>query len=1496
MKLISMHVDGFGSLHNYNYNFEDGLNIVLHDNGWGKTTMAAFLKAMLYGLDSKRSKDVTENERMRYLPWQGGKCGGSLDFEAEGVKYRIFRTFGETPRYDSAKIINLDSGVTARIDPDKIGETLFKLDASAFQRSVFINQNGLSINGAASSIHTRLNALVSQANDVAAFDDAIKKLTEQIKVYEKTGARGRIGEITREIYSLERQRDKLEADIAQQDSARERISQIDVLIGAIDKELQEKKKTLDEVYGEAKKREASKKLLDDLNKQIEELQQQMDAIRTDLGGHIPGPAEIEQVKRQKQSAATIALQLTELGESYEKISADYENLLEKYNNELPTTSDLDKIQSIYGELQGIRSSKTEAADSLEEEPEGYRLIKEIADEAPDYIGRLQITVGNQETLQQLIRKLEAADRELKSAQDSWKEKKKRYNGYVEDAARLQAEVDEKKLYAAEAVDPVIAGLESLQRKEVAASQQITEQEKAINREKNDWADKKSRYASAKAEIDALQPEADRRSQYAPEKVQPAIETLEGLQTQQQLVDVRAEELSGDALTAEQEALLAANAGDLPDTAEGSEILRKLRGVAQKASDVQGLEARKTGEQSKIDSLQVSVDQLNAILDTGADAVEEPKKSYGTAMIGVGAVVAVIGAVLIFAVTPVMAVAAAVGVVLAVLGVVNNNSYKTRLQAYESYKATASQRQESQKKKEDLQAQLDAAKAAAADLQKKIDSLNRDIQEEYGDVESWAVKWMPGQPITESSVSETIEKAEQVAKLRRKKQDTAGKAEFVTEKTAYIRSERQKIDTVFPEAAGKSIADALNYLRSAETDYKLYAGRLDTAKKNMEKFLAETGMTAEQLSADESPLLANMRAKSDQANAELEGCAAQRKVYDEAYPKIAGVSYEDALRILRSKAGGYNVAAGQLQTAKRNLQKFIDESELSENQLAADEDPNLAALVSRRDDASRELARSMEIANEVLKPLDLDSDPARILQAVREAEQMLNEFKQYSDKLKGRADRQAQKQRQIEELQKTLEDKLDVLQGRYADIDVPERLKLVRDDVISAASLKAKIEDFENDRKKLAEKHNAAVSAVETFQAEFGKFAPETGDILDEIYAKASKYAELAASVRQLEKRKTDADPAQNGAQTGPSTEEAALREEIARLERRRDVLRDEYTQRSDSIRQADQSLERYPDVIQEIHDLYDQKQKAQNTVTMLKRTIQLITKAKENLANRYLSKVEQMFNNYMHIWLNNDAVRGILDIDFNIAIEENEKTHVAQGYSTGYCDLIDFCMRLALVDTLFEKEQPFLIMDDPFVNLDADRLDKALELLNVMAASKQIIYFVCHPIRAVEADENTASRAEFVRLAEAARKTIEDRRASGTERKQTVRKSPKEMYKVVNPRGTVAIKPARPNYTITNNIFSMNFVLNEVNTRKDYSYELFFIDAVGHVLNDRQLIEIRDGKLSTERVQFCLNTRDDSGEQYELMIRESGQDDYEVAARIPFRAKLAFAGTSSFDF
>ena len=1495
MKLISMHVDNFGGLHNYDYNFEEGLNVVLHDNGWGKTTMASFLKAMLYGFDSKRSKDITENERKRYLPWQGGTYGGSLDFEAEGVHYRIYRTFGETPRFDKAKIVNVDKKTTAKINPEKIGETLFRLDASAFQRSVFINQNGLSIDGAASSIHTRLNALVSQANDVAAYDEAIAKLTTQIKIYEKTGARGQLGDMTRQISALERQRDQLEADIAAQDGARSRISQIDVLLSFIDADLEKKKKRLDEVSGEAKKREASKKLLEDINKQIAELQAQIDAVKADLGGKVPTQSEVDAVKRQKQAVATLSAQLSELEASHAKLNADYTALLEKYNGALPTTAQLDEIQSIYGELQGIFSTGNEDISASETAPEGYDVIKTAFDRDAEYIDKLKITVGSQMTIQQLIRKLESQDRDVHAETESWTDKKKRYIALVADVERLQAEVDAQKQYAPAVVDPIISGLDGIQKKLRKLNQQKSDQEAAIKREGSSWDEKKKRFTALGAEVDSLTSEVEGAADYSSEKVGPAIKKLEEIQREQQLVEVKSDSLATAALTAEQEALLSANAGDLPDSNDGSNILKKYRNVAAQQAEIQGLYARLDGERSRADSIKTSIDQLGAASGMDTAKVEEPKKPASGAMIGAGAAVAVIGAILIFVVTPIMAVVAAVGAILAVLGVVNNSSYKTKLQEYEAYKATETKRQETNKKKADLQTQLDAVLASVSSLEQKVAACKSQIENDEADVSEWMRKWAPGVAPSETAISQIIDNAEEVKKLRKKKQEASELQTQIEGQRSAIAADRAAVDALYPVLADKTVAEALSQLRSAETDYKIKADKLKTAKRNLEKFIAEAKISEDQFAAKESPIIAELQLQLKQIETELERIETARKEYDEQYPEITGLSYDDALASLRGKQSAYRVSDGQLQTAIKAERKFVGEAKVSREQLALSDSPRIAEMTEARNATADTLNQAIVDANEVLSAIGVAITAETAQAELRKAEQMLNAYKQQADKLKGRADRQQKKQQQVETLQRKLEEKLPALQGCYAELDMPERLALIRENVTDAAKLREKIAEAEADQRRQTAKQTEASGAVEAFISAFAHFEHGTEDVLTEIFAKAGSYAELLAAMQQLEKQRASIGQEQGNASHQASEEENELKAQIANLESRRDALLVEYTQKGDFIRQTDLSLEKYTDVTAEIRQLYDQKQKAMNTLVMLKRTIQLITKAKENLANRYLSKVEQLFNNYMHIWLNNEAVRGILDIDFNITIEENDKVHVAEGYSTGYCDLIDFCMRLALVDTLFESEQPFLILDDPFVNLDVDRLDKALELLNVMAANKQIVYFVCHPIRAVEADENSASRAEFVRIAEATRRTIEDRRASGTEVKKTVRKSPKELYKVVDG-AALAFRPAKPNYTITNNIFGMNFVMNDLGMPKDNSYELFFIDAKGHVLNERQLLEIKGGKLSTERVQFCLNTRDDSGDQYELMIRESGQDDYEVVARLPFKAKLAFAGTDSFDF
>ncbi len=101
MKLLKCHVEKFGKLSNFDYTFSDGLNVFQAPNGFGKSTLAAFIKAMLYGFNKTSSQDLQKNDRKKFLPWQGGAYGGSLDFQIADTKYRVWRSFGKTAKKDA---------------------------------------------------------------------------------------------------------------------------------------------------------------------------------------------------------------------------------------------------------------------------------------------------------------------------------------------------------------------------------------------------------------------------------------------------------------------------------------------------------------------------------------------------------------------------------------------------------------------------------------------------------------------------------------------------------------------------------------------------------------------------------------------------------------------------------------------------------------------------------------------------------------------------------------------------------------------------------------------------------------------------------------------------------------------------------------------------------------------------------------------------------------------------------------------------------------------------------------------------------------------------------------------------------------------------------------------------------------------------------------------------------------------------------------------------
>ena len=105
MKILSCYITGFGKFTNKSFAFSD-LTVIKEDNGWGKTTLAAFIRCMLFGMEAGRGKAVETNERAHYMPWQGGTYGGTMTFVSAGRQYRVERVFGRTPIHRASALYN----------------------------------------------------------------------------------------------------------------------------------------------------------------------------------------------------------------------------------------------------------------------------------------------------------------------------------------------------------------------------------------------------------------------------------------------------------------------------------------------------------------------------------------------------------------------------------------------------------------------------------------------------------------------------------------------------------------------------------------------------------------------------------------------------------------------------------------------------------------------------------------------------------------------------------------------------------------------------------------------------------------------------------------------------------------------------------------------------------------------------------------------------------------------------------------------------------------------------------------------------------------------------------------------------------------------------------------------------------------------------------------------------------------------------------------------
>ena len=176
MKFLRCYIAAFGGLKEKTLEFPAGLCEFCEPNGSGKSTLASFLKAVFYGLSGERKRNLSENERELYTPWEGGNFGGFLEFEAGGKRYRAERFFSP----ESFLLTDLETGRESLDYGKNLGEELFGLDADSFLGSILMPAKSAGV-GATAGLTAKLNDLSGEVFDICAYEGAIRSLEDARK-------------------------------------------------------------------------------------------------------------------------------------------------------------------------------------------------------------------------------------------------------------------------------------------------------------------------------------------------------------------------------------------------------------------------------------------------------------------------------------------------------------------------------------------------------------------------------------------------------------------------------------------------------------------------------------------------------------------------------------------------------------------------------------------------------------------------------------------------------------------------------------------------------------------------------------------------------------------------------------------------------------------------------------------------------------------------------------------------------------------------------------------------------------------------------------------------------------------------------------------------------------------------------------------------------------------------------------------------------------------
>ena len=375
MKLISCHIENFGKLHDYSIDFLDGTNIVCEENGWGKSTFAAFVRAMFYGLEGDRKRGIEENERKRYRPWQGGVFGGQLVFEMQGKEYQISRIFNDKDVNDEFELRDAKTNLPSKDYTRKIGEEIFKINRESFMRTIFIGQ-GRCETTATDDINAKIGNLADNSNDLNNYDAANTKLTEIMNALTPSRATGSLSKRRDEIAKYERIVQSGQGISVSIDTYQEYLRKEEESYDALKVQMQEAGKEQTRI-SKIQSVIVEKSEWERLKKDAAEKKKEADVRRQKLPGDVP---ELDEIKKKIVVCGDMdkARERVSLNRMTDSEKEDFPSLQAVFANGIPEDADIDskikdtaKLREIEKEISSNQMTQNEKS-RLEELEQSFR--------------------------------------------------------------------------------------------------------------------------------------------------------------------------------------------------------------------------------------------------------------------------------------------------------------------------------------------------------------------------------------------------------------------------------------------------------------------------------------------------------------------------------------------------------------------------------------------------------------------------------------------------------------------------------------------------------------------------------------------------------------------------------------------------------------------------------------------------------------------------------------------------------------------------------------------------------------------------------------------------------------------------------------------------------------------------------------------------------------------------------------------------------------------